>query len=491
MDLFFITSFLLAIGFLFLLAWASVKKGGNLPPGPTPLPFLGNLLQLKGSDLYTSLLELRKKYGPVYTVYFGPRPVVILCGFEAVKEALIDQGGDFEGRGELPIVDNVFKGFGVIFSNGERWKKLRNFCITTLRNFGMGKRSIEERISEEIQFLLVEFHKTKERPFNTNTCFRLAASNVVCSIVYGNRFEYDDDRIISLLKMLHCIFYQMSSGWGKLYNMFPNILKHLPGPHNSLFRSCENIKTYAAERVKDHIESLDPNCPRDLIDCFLIRMEKEKENTHTEFFTENLLNILINLFCAGTETVSTTLTMGMLILLKHPEIEEKLHEEIYRVIGPNRSPAFEDRVNMPYTEAVIHEIQRFSNVIPLNVPHSVTKDTQFRGYMLPKGINVYPVLGSVLNDPKEFRDPMNFNPGHFLDENGRFKKSEAFMPFSAGKRVCPGEGLARVELFLFLTSIIQNFKLQSVVELENLSLEPQLGGFENMAPFYQLCVVPR
>ncbi|XP_074447859.1 cytochrome P450 2C8-like isoform X2 [Larus michahellis] len=391
----------------------------------------------------------------------------------------------------MPIGDRANNGLGIIFSNNQEWLQVRRFALSTLRNFGMGKRSIEERIQEESEHLLEEINKTKGTPFDPTFTLSCAVSNIICSIVFGRRYDYKDKKFLALMNNMNNIFEMSNSYWGQLYQMFSNILDYLPGPHNKIFTEFDALKAFVAEEVKIHQATLDPSSPQDFIDCFLTKMQEEKEHPNSSFHMKNLITSTFDLFIAGTETTSTTVRYGLLLLLKYPKIQEKVQEEIDRVVGRSRKPCVADRTQMPYTDAVVHEIQRFISLVPLSVPRAVTKDLCFREYVIPKGTTIFPVLTSVLHDSKEFPNPNEFNPGHFLNENGTFRKSEFFMPFSAGKRICPGESLARMEIFLLMAIILQNFTLKPVVDPQELSITPTLSGTTNVPPAYQLCAVPR
>ncbi|NXN88107.1 CP2H2 protein, partial [Bombycilla garrulus] len=188
---------LICISGLLFAAWRSRSGKGKEPPGPTALPIVGNLFQINPRNLPESLKELSEKYGSVFTVHLGPQKAVVLYGYDVVKEALVDQGDDFSGRGNLPLIKKIFKGEGIVTSNGEMWKQLRRFTLSTLRDFGMGKKGIEERIQEEAHFLVERLKNTKERPLNPTKFLTHAVSNIICSIIFGDRFDYEDKRFLT------------------------------------------------------------------------------------------------------------------------------------------------------------------------------------------------------------------------------------------------------------------------------------------------------
>ncbi|XP_054974633.1 cytochrome P450 2C42-like [Sorex araneus] len=216
----------------------------------------------------------------------------------------------------------------------------------------------------------------------------------------------------------------------------------------------------------------------------------EKHNKKPEFTMANLIMTISDVFVAGTETMTTTLIYGLLLLLKYPEITAKAKEEIERVIGRHRSPSMQDRSNMPYMDALIHEIQRYMYIVPNGLPHAVTQNIKFSEYLIPNGTNIFTSLTSVLYDAKEFPNPEGFDPDQLLDESGNIKKSTYFMVSSAGKRVCVGEGLSRMQLYIFLTTILQQFTLKPLVDSKDIDTSPVLNGVESVPPFYKLCFVP-
>ncbi|XP_021589682.2 cytochrome P450 2F2 isoform X2 [Ictidomys tridecemlineatus] len=440
-----VATLLLSLLVLALAWWGwgvhRVQIGRGLPPGPRPLGLLGNLLQLESGGLDRALMKLSRSWGPVFTVWLGPRPAVVLCGYEALRDALVLQADTFSGRGAMPVFQRFTRGNGT--------------------------------------------------PFDPRQLLDNAVSNVICSVVFGKRYGYGDPEFLRLLELFHDNFQIMSSRWGEMYNIFPSLLDWLPGPHHQIFRNFEELRVFISEQIQQHQETRQSGEPRDFIDCFLDQMDKEQQDPESHFQEETLVMTTHNLFFGGTETTSTTLRYGLLILLKYPEVAAKVQAELDAVVGRARAPRLEDRVHLPYTNAVLHEIQRFISVLPLGLPRALTRDTHLRSHFLPKGTMVIPLLVSAHRDSTQFKDPDCFNPNNFLDEKGEFQSNEAFMPFAPGKRMCLGAGLARSEIFLFLTAILQRFRLLPVESPSNINLTPQCTGLGNVPPTFQLHLMAR
>lgn len=326
------------------------------------------------------------------------------------------------------------------------------------------------------------------KPFDAQSLITSAVSNIICCLVFGDRFEYTDKQYQGILQKLNEIVYLQGSFWTQVYNTYPWLMKWVPGPHQRIFTLTQNLDDFVEIKIKEHRESLDPSSPRDYIDCFLTEMG-EKEDTNSGFDLKNLAVCTLDLLAAGTETTTTTLHWGLLFMMYYPDIQERVQAEIESVVGSSRLPSVTDRENMPYTDAVIHEIQRMGNIVPLNLVRMANKDTVLDKYTIPKGTAILTTLNSVLHDESMWETPHTFNPQHFLDQDGKFRKREAFLPFSAGKRVCLGEQLARMELFLFFTSLLQRFSFSACAG-EQPSLEFKLGATRCPKP-YRVCAVPR
>ncbi|XP_021418527.2 cytochrome P450 2F3-like [Oncorhynchus mykiss] len=467
------------------------KRHVRLPPGPRGLPLIGNLLQMDKHAPYKSFVKWSGVYGPVMTVYLGPQRAVVLVGYEAVKEALVDQADDFTGRAPIPFLVRATKGYGLVISNGERWRQLRRFTLTTLRDFGMGRKRMEEWIQEESQYLIDSLNGTKAMPFDPQPFLSRTVSNVICSLVFGQRFGYEDDKFLRLLNILTNLLRFGSTAWGQLYNIFPWLMERLPGRQHFMFSQVDELRGFVMKKIHEHQETMDPGIPRDFIDCFLTRLNQEKDVSSSEFHYGNLVSTVLNLFLAGTETTSTTIIYALVLLIKYPDIQEHVQQEIDTVIGRHRVPRVEDRKSLPFTDAVIHEVHRFLDLVPLNLPHYATKNISFRGYTIPQGTVILPMLHSVLRDKDHWATPTTFNPNHFLDMSGNFQKNPAFLAFSAGKRACVGESLARMEIFLFLVSLLQRFSFSCPGGPDSIDLSPESSSFGNMPRRYQLISTPR
>ncbi|XP_053565540.1 cytochrome P450 2K6 [Bombina bombina] len=460
----------------------------NFPPGPKPLPFIGHLHLINKYETFKNIIELSKKYGPVFTIQLGTKKFVVICGYETLKEALVNNADEFSWKGVFPIVKEIIKGHGVIFSNGENWKVMRRFTLSTLRDFGMGKQSLEEKVNEESDFLIQKIESFSGQPFENTMDMNAAVANIIISILLDHRYDYEDPVFLRFMKIINEVVKLLGHPRIALYNAYPSLFRWIPGIHKTIKKNMNEYLNFIRETFAKQKEQRDANDQRNLIDVFLVKQEEEK--VHGKYFSnENLVHLVSDLFFAGMETTSTTLRWGFLIMMKYSEIQKNVQNEIEKVIG-SAQPQMEHRKKMPYTDAVIHEIQRFSSIIPTPSPREITHDVVLKGYFLPKGTNVLLMLASALKDKDYFEKPDEFYPQHFLDSEGNFVKNDAFIPFSAGRRSCVGENFAKTELFLIFTRLLQKFTFQLPPGVSDVDFSPAVGFTRAPKP-YLICAVPR
>ncbi|XP_069476870.1 cytochrome P450 2D15-like isoform X3 [Ambystoma mexicanum] len=419
---------------VFLLVWGLLRFRraiSKLPPGPVPLPLLGNLWMLGFKMDYEKLIQLSTTYGHVYTLWLGHTPMMVVNGFHAVKEALVHHAEEFSDRPNVPFFEDLWHSKGIILANGHSWRQQRRFALMTLRNLGLGKKGFEWRVQKEARTLVEIFSATKECPMDPKSAMYTCVSNVISAVVFGHCFPVDDVRFHQLLEGSETIAYFQGTVLGRV--------------------------------TDDH---------------------------NTTFNEENMIQVVFDFFMAGSETTTSTLAWALLYMLENPDVQDRVQEELDSVLGCDQPAHYEDRKRLHYTNAVVHEIQRYANLVPGSVLHACSRDTTFLGLPVPKGTVIYPNLGSVLYDPEHWETPQKFNPGHFLDKDGHFVSKEMFVAFGTGPRVCLGERLARVELFVFFTCLLQNFTFRLPEGVTHINMDSILGSMRQPYPF-KLCAIAR
>ncbi|XP_063801805.1 cytochrome P450 2J6-like [Pseudophryne corroboree] len=445
---------------LLVILWRKLSRPKGFPPGPPALPVVGNLLQMDFSNPLKNISEFSEVYGPVYSIYLGFTPAVVIRGLKGLKEVLVNKGVDFADRPQNRMAETISGTRGLINAPyGQAWKEHRRFTLSTLRNFGLGKKSMEERICEESTHLIQELKKNSDEQIDPHLIIDNAVSNIICFIVFGRRYDYDDSTFREILDLVHENMSMAISFWSQLYIAF-GFVKYLPLPHQKIFRNVKIIYGFLRRVLEEHKTSRVSGEPRDYIDCYLEELDKEQQDSNKSTFSdENLFTCVDDLFIAGTETMAASLEWSFLYMMMYPDIQDKCREEINKIRGDREHLDYEDRVRMPYTQAVLQEVQRFASVVPLGVAHSPVREVQLYGYTIPKGTLIITDLSSLHYDESQWKYPHEFNPENFLNKEGELEKVDSFLPFSAGPRSCLGENLARMEIFLFFTNVLTHFKL--------------------------------
>ncbi|NXY22985.1 CP2J6 protein, partial [Atrichornis clamosus] len=462
----------------------------RFPPGPTPYPVFGNLLQMNFKIHHEYLKKMAKIHGNIFTLWLSSRPAIVLQGFQTVKEGLTVHAEDVAGRPVANIFQILTHGKGVMFSNGHVWKQQRRFGIATMRKMGVGKKDQEHRLQEEAFHLVEYLQKTNGKPLDPTMPVVHTVSNVICSVIFGHRFSRDDENFHRLIESIDTVTAFVNSISFFIHEISPWFASHFLPPFKKTKASKDFVSALVAKELENHKEKRKPDENQDFIDYYLNKIDQNKGDADATFDEVNLIQIISDLFIAGTETTATTLCWALLYMVLYPDIQEKVQKELDAVVGCPHVFCYEDRKKLPYTNAVIHEIQRYSSIILIALPRLSVKDTELLGYHVPKDTVILANIDSVLADPGEWETPDQFNPGHFLDKDGNFVNREAFLPFAIGHRVCMGELLARMELFIIFSTLLQAFTFTLPEGVKEVNTKFVFGSTMKPPP-YQLCAIPR
>uniref|UniRef100_K1R0T8 Cytochrome P450 2B4 n=1 Tax=Magallana gigas TaxID=29159 RepID=K1R0T8_MAGGI len=354
--------------------------------------------------------------------------VVVVCGYEMLREVFVVNGDATSDRPQNYLMKELSENAGVLATSGPVWRELRNFCLRTLRDLGYNKRIIDNRVQEEIPYVLDEIEHCIGQPFDIKPLIQMSISNIVCSIVYGKRYDYQDPEFRKLIANMSTVF-EKGSSTGAI-NFFP-FLRFLPGDLFGVkkLKECNQVEVeFNKQRIKDHKTFFNPrDPPRDYIDSILFAQTKTEMLNKTQVYHH-----ISEMFAAGTDTTATALRWALLYLIHYPEVQDKMASEIMQVTDGARLPVIADKVNMPYSTAVVTEVLRMGNVAPLSLPHVTSQDFTVAGYLIPKDTTLIPCLSSFTHDADMFPNPHKFDPGRYINSEGFLTGQEKVLAFSLG-----------------------------------------------------------
>ncbi|CAD5228716.1 unnamed protein product [Bursaphelenchus okinawaensis] len=475
-----------------------------------PWPIVGNILQLRQAERWEDKFEEWKdKYGPVYTYWLGEIPFVSFNSYEKVHEYFVKHGEDFADRPEVPQFDMLLRGgqFGVAFTSGHLWKDQRRFAMKILNNFGVGKNEMEQNVINEVQYMFDEIDKgimTNAKEIDLIRLTNMAVGSITNMIVLGYSFTQNkkEEEFFYIRNLTTEAVEVATSALSNLALNNPWLLSlpYLGDNGNKTLRLFKEIFAFVDSKVQTHLRENDYTQiehPKDFIDAFLmekIRLEEQGVTDHY-YTVQQLRNACFDLWVAGQESTSATVPWLVAFLVMNPDVQQKLQDELDMVIASDRMITTSDRACLPYTNAVIMEAQRCGNVIAQNILHATSNEVNVEGYNLPKQTVTVPQISVIMQDPIAFPEPKKFNPDRFIDENGHLRSIKEFLPFSIGRRVCYGEGMAMMEIFNFTANLFNRYKMSVGEKLPSMKklagnateIHPYTVKIQRRVPAYNNC----
>ncbi|TFY65416.1 hypothetical protein EVG20_g5603 [Dentipellis fragilis] len=431
------------------------KKRLNLPPGPPPEPFIGNVRQLASVERHEMEFEAwGKTYGDIVHAKLFGRSMIVLNSFKAARELMDKRGGNYSSRPPMVLLVDLMGWDCVIpqMPYGERFRKHRRL----IQNYFSEQSILAYRPLQrkECATLLSGILK---KPDDYALAIKRFSAATIMKIAYGHNVESVDDMYVRLAEDA-VTDSTATGGIGSILVDFFPALKYMPtwmpgaGWKRHAYRTREKVQkslNLPFEMVKGTMANgtAEPS--------FATTLLTERERTRRKLCTMKMTS-RAPLVSSATDTTGGVLLAFFLAMVMFPDVFKKAQEEVDSVVGPDRLPDFDDRPSMPYLDRVLNEVYRWSAPVPLGVPHASIADDEYRGYDIPGGSVVVSNIWAMTRDPELYENPDEFKPE-------RFEDPDAFNPrdlvFGFGRRVCPGKHFGDASLWLCAANMIAAFDM--------------------------------
>nr|XP_042896476.1 cytochrome P450 2A13-like isoform X2 [Parasteatoda tepidariorum] len=458
-----ISSFYIAIAVVVLSFLYYRYKTRGIPPGPTGVPYLGLWPILRHDICHLQLQEYGKKYGDIFSFTYTGRLLIHLGTTKAVKEAHITKSDCFYERPDTFNLIHYFLEGGVPSLNGEKWKTVRKFFIQQFRERGMTtiKESFSGPIYDTVRETIDDLRKANSQPVDIAGILLTKCNKIMRQTLFGNDGMTEQE----LTDFCNAYFANLMSQTSVNLLLVGYFAKYFLFPFHMNVKEAKKVHMTMIDMLTKVINrrkaTYDENNIRDCIDAFYYEKKQRelKKDPTAEYFTDKaLLKSLIQIVGDGVLALAIFLSNFIQAAVVNPEEQEKVYQELLEVVGPDRNPELDDKSKLTYTNAYISEVFRTSGVFTVLASMECSKETTLGGYRIPKGaITVYNFWSAHMN-PDDYDEPEIFKPSRFIAKDGQ-KKPDLLSLFGIGKRACMGEGFAMLQVFLFITTVLKNFRL--------------------------------
>ncbi|GMR54416.1 hypothetical protein PMAYCL1PPCAC_24611, partial [Pristionchus mayeri] len=462
--------YLFILGIIAVVCYTTfINRVKGLPPGPPPLPLIGNF-HLFDVDMDNKFVEWKKKYGRVFTIWI-PYPVVVISDHDLLQEHIVKDGDKFSDRINPKIMMDLIVGgeYGLVFNDNSIWKEQRRFALHALRDVGFNNATVQNTAIDYSHEIVSRWKQqgANKQPIDLTMGIMVGVANLIWQQTFGRTLPYDDPLLEQVKDYAKDFVVAFSHPAVLALELFPSII-HFDKILGSPIKKFLDINNFFLAQIEKELETVKRNMNEDeesecFADAFMREMKRrERKGEDPGSFTHiQLVTACYDLWTAGFETTVTTLRFALHYMINNPEIQRKAQREIDENVG-KRSIQMEDQKSLHYCNAIIQEVQRLANIVTMNFTRMVNTPVTIDGYHIPAGTGLIPEFNIIHMNEKEFERPDFFCPERHINEKGEFEKDPRITPFSLGKRSCLGEGLARMELFLYFTSFIQHLSFSPI-----------------------------